>query len=276
MADSFSFNGIDLSGSTYGVTVVDGPQEFLPNPRISTLARPNAHGAILRGEFLQEKHLVIPVVIEGSNHADLLAKCQALRGVFHPREGEKQIILDYQDDRTIKGRLESGLGAVPVGCRAIETELKFICGDPTWYGTMLRRGEVTTPATSMNIAYAGSEYTPLIMTYRQGTGGLSAYNSCSVRNGAMYSTAVGSCEVNPYRLSAGQYIRFDSMREIVEVSMDEVTWVPVMQYLVLSDGLGVRAGFPQLKPGVTNSITRVGVSDWTGGFERYEYYDRYL
>lgn len=277
MGDSLSFGGVDLSGASYGVTVVDGAVEVFPSPRISSLDRPNAHGSIVRGLHLQAKHLVIPVVIEGSTHADLLAKFHALRGLFQPRAGDKHIILDYQADRYIVGRLESGLEASPVACRAVETELKFLCGDPTWYGTTLRTGEVTESGVGMDITYAGSEYTPLTMIGRQGTGANSTSIQVYVRNGDdPPGTQVVACEINPYRLSAGQYVRFDAVREIVEVSMDESEWIPVMQYLVLSDGLGVRAGFPRLVPGIVNQITRVGVTNYEGGFWRYEYYDRYL
>jgi hypothetical protein len=274
MGDSFSFGGVDLSGASYGVTVVDGAMELFPNPRISAMPRPNAHGAIVKGSYLQEKHLVVPVVIEGFDHGDLLSKLHALRSLFHPRNGDQRIVLDYESGRFINGRLESGLEGTPVACRAVETQLKFLCGDPTWYGTTLRTADVTNGA--MVIDYAGSEYTPLTIIGRQGTAGNSSFGSVSVRNEAMYHTAMGACEINPYRLSAGQYVRFDGDREIVEVSMDAATWIPVMQYLVLSDGLGVRAGFPQLKPGAINAIEKTGIGDFTGGFWRYEYYDRYL
>lgn len=259
MPDSLSFDGVDLS--VYGVTVVDGPIQFLSKPRLSTAQRSREHGAIVRGSFLEPRVLSVPVVVKGQDFADLLTNWQTLRSLLHPNKGEKRIVLDYQSDRFYVGRLQEGLSAAPAGGqRAVGTNLQFFCPDPTTYDVTQRTQN--TSSTALSFTPDGNEETPCIVTGVNG-------NASAAASIEVVHQPSGSAFKTTYPLAANERIRLDGEREIAEVSHDGVTWATIMKSV---DNYAHE--FPRLTPAVLNTFTLTGLAgtySWT-----VTYYDRYL
>ncbi|MCG3198561.1 MAG: hypothetical protein GHCLOJNM_03064 [bacterium] len=259
MADSLSFDGVDLSA--YGVTVVDGPIQFLSKPRLSTAQRSREHGAIVRGKFLEPRVLSVPVVVKGQDFNDLLANWQNIRSLLRPSKGEKKIVLDYQSDRFYVGRLQEGLSAAPAGGqRAVGTTLQFFCPDPTTYDVTQRTQNTAT--TSLSFTPGGNEETRCIIT------GVNGNASAAAAIEVIHSPSQAVFKTT-YPLAANERIRLDGERQIAEVSHDGVTWAAIMKSV---DNYAHE--FARLTPAVLNTFTLTGLAgtySWT-----VTYYDRYL
>jgi len=293
MADSLSFGGVDLSGSTYGVTVVEGPIQALAEPRLSKSARSGGHGSVVRGNYIGERTLTVPVIVEGSSHADMLAKVDALRALFVPGTDE-QLTLDYWPGRYLNCRLAKAIEGKVYGGRGLEMDLEFIAGDPLWYGTTLHTRTITNSNSfdDWRVAlggtpYAGSADTPISFIGQQSSED-SAYAELYVENTLEVHTGIenrwgvisGADNYLPYRMGANLYCKFDSDLETISVSADGETWTSIMIYRSVSDTPSEGADpyvLPTqalLHPG-ENQFVCVGLSG-TGYTWTYSYYDRWL
>lgn len=253
MANSFKFGGVDLSGSSYGLTIQDGKVPFFGNPKLKFTPYAQAHGGQVSGSKFQALRLVVPVVVVGNasgdppdHFADLRAKRDALRGVLAPSLGDQPIIFDYEPEKQIYGRLERGFDAVLKGGRAIETELIFLCSDPLWYA--VTPSQVINYDGTETIAYTGSAPAPLVIT------GYADYAAIGAELSAE-NTTTGDKVATDYPLGAYHYVKFDGEREVLEVSTDGSTWVNAMTSLSETD-----FSFPTLEPG-SNSLVFVGFTN---------------
>lgn len=293
MADSLSYGGVDLSGSAYGVTVVEGPIQALASPRLSKSARSGGHGSVVRGNYIEERTLTVPVVLAGTSYADMQAKVDALRALFVPGSDE-QLILDAWPGRYLNCRLAKAIQGNVYGGRALEMDLEFVAGDPLWYGTTLHTRTITNSNTfnDWRVAlggtpYAGSADTPISFVGQQSSVD-SAYSELYVENTLETHTTIenrwgsvnGSDGWLPYRMGANLYCKFDSNLETISVSADGIAWTSIMIYRSVSYTPSVGADpyvLPTqalLHPG-ENSFTCVGLSG-TGYTWTYSYYDRWL
>ncbi len=293
MADSMTFGGVDLSGSTYGVTVVEGPIQALAEPRLSKSPRSGGHGSVVRGSYIAERTLTVPVIVEGSSHADMLAKVDALRALFVPGSDEA-LVLDYWPGRYLNCRLSKSIQGKIYGGRALEMDLEFIAGDPLWYGTTLHTRTITNSNTFSDwrvalggTPYAGSADTPISFVGQQGPED-SSFAELYVENTLETHTTIenrwgvlsGADNYMPYRMGANLYCKFDSNLETISVSADGVAWTSIMIYRSVSETPSEGADpyvLPTqalLHPG-ENQFICVGLSG-TGYTWTYSYYDRWL
>lgn len=251
MANSFSFGGTDLS--TFGVTVTEGNLSILPDPKIETVEISRGHGGYSSGTKLRSRRLVLPVGIVGDNFADLLSKLDSIRAVLAPSRGDQQIILDYQSTRYYLGRLESGITTPPAGTKGLLTELVFICADPLAYATT----ETVLTYTEGGgwdgtVDYTGNVETPLVIVADPDGGAVSP--PLTVEN-----ETSGEIVSASYALGEGNKMRFDGVREILEVYPDaEDEWFQVQRYLSETE-----RAFPMLYPG-DNSLIFSGLAN-SGG-----------
>ncbi|MCL4735377.1 MAG: phage tail family protein [Candidatus Omnitrophica bacterium] len=293
MADSMSFGGIDLSSSTYGLTVVDGPIQVLAQPRLSKSERVGGHGSVVRGSYIGERIITVPVVVEGSSHSDMLVKVDALRNLFRPGL-DQNLALDYWPGRNLKCRLSRSVEGKVYGGRALEMSLEFIAGDPVWYGTTLRTRTITNSgsftdwrASLGGTPYSGSADTPITFIGHQGPSD-SAYAVLYVENTMEAYTSVenrwgvtsGADNYLPYRMGANLYCKFNSDLETISVSADQVIWTSIMAYRSVTYTPGsnqdpyILPTMATLHPG-ENQFACTGLSG-TGYTWTYYYYDRWL
>lgn len=294
MANSLTFGGVDLSGSTYGVTVVEGPIQALASPRLSKSARVNNHGSVIRGNYIEERTLTVPVVLEGSSHTDMLAKVDALRALFRPGV-DHSLTLDYWPGRYLNCRLDKSIQGKVYGGRALEMDLEFVAGDPLWYGTTLHTRTITNRpdfsdwrSVMGGTPYAGSADTPISFIGHQGpsdskSGQLYVENTMedndTIEN--RWGTTFSADEYLPYRMGANLYCKFDSDLETISVSADGVTWTSIMVYRSVSFTPPGKRSDPYvlptralLHPG-ENAFSCVGLTG-TGYTWTYSYYDRWI
>jgi len=244
--DSFSFAGIDLGTSTYGVSVQEGEMHFIGAPKIEFKSFAQLDGGHATGAALKATHLTIPIAMEGDDFDDLRTRIDALRAALSPTKGDQPIIFDYENTRKINGRLESGLDVRLRGGRSIETNLVFLCSDPLFYD--VTPSQITNLDGTETIVYEGSAPAPLVIT------GYSDYAAISPEL-AVENETTGDRVVSDYALAAYQYLRFDGERQVLEASVDGVVWVSAMASLSPTE-----FAFPSLEPG-SNSLVFEGFAN---------------
>lgn len=259
MNNSFSFNGVDLGGTTYGVTCLTPPYEVLAQPRMSTIPRAGGHGAIIRSQFYGEKTITVPCVIEGSGWSDLLTRIDLVRGVLlGDMANDHQLILGWQESRYINARVAGVAMGEEYGTRAMKTEITFIAGDPIWYGVTAKTGTITTNAwygldpehTIPGTPYAGNIETPFSIVATNGPGVPSFAESPNIHNHSYadkYFAGTGTAaerwgagnvggysDIAYYRPASGELMWFDSDNEEIKASMDGITWVSLSDKMQIS------------------------------------------
>lgn len=256
---SFSFGGVDLS--EYGVGLSNSTIPVFTAPKIQTQDIPRAHGVAIRGNRLRPKTISARVVIIGDDFDDLLEKLDAVRGVLSPTHGDRELIFDHQSDRFYMARLENEIEESVIGTRAIETNLRFFCADPLAYAVDATELVYTEDGDwDGSLAYDGSAPTPIVAVGFRDTAN-------QVITLGVENETTGRIVTADYSLGEGNFIRFDGVREIVEVSADGEEWIPVQRFVGSIQ-------FPELVGGVNqlafHGFEDVGESEfsWTVTFRK--------
>ena len=256
MANSLAYNGLDLAGSSYGVTVNRGfGMPYMSQPKFHQQDIPQAFGGVTRGGRGGALVIPVPVIIEGTSFANLLSKIDELNHVMAPEDGDKSIKFDWMTDRYWLGRLQDQIQAPIIGQRSISTTFNFICADPNAYAST----EVaTSPATDLETSdpltvnepatgtVLGNVEAYPVYLFRNTSG--SALTSVTLTN----TTRSEAIKVN-YALPDDEWLRIDSANELIEESSDNSTFNLIM--LRRDDTLKT---FPLLSPRVQNVFTVAG------------------
>ena len=251
--NSMKFNGVDLGGASYNLILQDAPIPITAPSKLWKAKKPQAHGDHVKGAYLEPRVFRVKVVIHGTTFADFQTKVDNVKSVLSPVNGDCEIQFDYDSTRYYVGRLQAGLDGYPFGGRAAELDLEFFCADPLGYDP--NETTVTNYDGTETIAYTGSALCPPVITGHRDTADIGA--TTSVEN----STRSETCAVS-YVIGQNNHIRFDGVREIVEVSDDDVTYLPIMDWVDADDYT-----FPLLQNGnnafVLTGFTNTGPSAYS-------------
>lgn len=254
MAHSMHFNGVDLSGSSYGLTVLSGPVPFLPGSKTETRKLGTRPGGYSQGGLLDAKEIPVVCHIAGTSNSNLKLKIDALRALLDPANGEKTLRFDHESDRYYLARLAGESEFNYIGPSAMQFELRFQCADPHAFSTTettqvlaieSNPDTFNAPATGV---IAGTTYARPVWKVKNTTGG--AVSVITLQN-----TTTGETITCTYTVPNNDWIRFDSQRERLQYSPDDTEWFDIMGYLSTSNKL-----FPRLKAGVANALAVVGLS----------------
>lgn len=253
-----TFDSIDLTGSTYGLTVLN--TTFFPagkEQRIHSRDVPNRHGGFATGGFVQAKDIAVDVMVQGTSTADLLAKIDAINIALDPQKGIKPLFLPAFPGRQWNASLKEQADANVRGQAAAAFRLTFHAADPIAYATSATTQNVTLDETpkAFNAPasgnFAGSTFALPVWTVRNTSA--SPVTAVTISN----VTRLESIIVNQ-TLEQNEYIRVDAARGVVEFSTNGSTWTNINNKIASSP-----AAFPKLSGGVVNACSVAGVGTGT-------------
>lgn len=266
MAHSIHFDGVDLAGSNYGVTLLDGEYPLLPSARLEVRSLGTRHGGYSQGGYLEPREIAAPISVRGTSNDDLDDKLDALRLLMNPRNGDKSIKFDHQADRYYLGRLNEAVNWKYYGPCVARAVLHFLCADPLAYSTTETTQTITvtetpydTTAPSVGVV-AGTEYARPVWTVKN-TG------VSSVPWVEIWNTTTNELIRSKQSIAHNAYVRFDSERERLQKSSDGTNWEDIM--LKIDEF----KQFPRLAPGVSNSVQIGGLAS---GVVTVKYRARFL
>ena len=270
MSNSMHYNGTDLSGTTYGLTVVrPTPRRIVANPILSSNNVPQSYGGLAYCGGFGMVEIGATVVCEGSSISDLASKMDALKYLLNPMNGEKSIRFDHQSDRYWLGRLMNEIEAADIGDRSSQFDLRFLCSDSRAYGTTDRSSpDITISATPQVLtieaaaAVVGTAPTNPTWVIKNTSG--ATVSSLSLANATTGETWAWTGTL----INTTGWLR-------ITTGLGGKTEVSTNSGGAWSDSnLGVTGqGFPTLAGNVQNSLTLTGLS---GGTVVLTYTPRYL
>ena len=256
MSDSMTYNSIDLSGSTYGLTVIAAPIGLLSGPRLAVSDYGGRHGSAVQGTFRGPKRFTVRGRVRGSSRSDLLTKLAAIADVVDPSGGEKLLILDHYsglawyalidgeislDDESAQTAIVEFPWIVPSGYSVAPSEtVQTVTVDESPEG-------FNAPASGV---VAGNLESAPVWKIRNTSG--STVTSVVLTNTTRTETATWSGV-----LTNNSYLRIDSDRCHVEKSTDGTTWTNAMS------GFASGSAFPKLTDGVANACVLTGLTAGT-------------
>lgn len=275
MANSFTFDNIDLSGASYGLTIESGtPERLLPDAAYS-VARSGGSSHRVGSSGYQPATKTFLCVISGSSESDLLSKRDAIAGVLNAGKGAKKLILDSQNTRYYTALCVSGVETPDMGQSHHKFPLTFQLEGPARAVTATT-GSATidsTPDTFTITSPAGSDYARCVYYVRNSTGG-------NVSSVALNNTTMGEQISWTGTLPDGYWLRIGSEdsdgRYLFTFDMSTASGADptALTYANAKTGIGSSGGdWPRLQYGSNNSITITGIS--AGSFQ-YSYRAAYL
>lgn len=251
MALSMHYNGTDLSGASYGLTVLETEAPFMAKPQVDVQGVAQWFGGISRSPGFDALTIPVPCVVSGSSASDLLTKLDALRLVLNPRNGQKTLKFDYMSNRYWYAVLANPGDLSAVGVSWKKFNLVFVAGDSRAYSTSDRATPdftINTNPYTMTETPAGTATADPIWIIKNTSGGtvtsLTLNNTTTVES----VTWVGS-------LANGDWLKVDIPRGVIEKSTDSGA-----NYTDSMSGVSGSFILPTLKPSVVNSITLTGFS----------------
>ena len=277
MAYSMSFNGIDMSGSTYGLTVRKASYPLSPEAVIPSISIPYHSGQFTSERWSQARQLSIPCVVVGTSASNLLTKLDAIALLLNEKT-DKKLILDWQSDRYYLARLSS-IEREHVGALAASLTLNFLVPDGHAYAASLTT-QTEAPFTTA-VAFdvpdsaallAGTQYCEPIINVRPDP---------AVTVSATIIIAVSPCGFSIQTTAdfvggTNSWFRVHSGLKKWQTGTGSgagtvlpTTWTDAMTY--------VSGTFPILTPGASNTIT-ITVTGTTAADNRcvVQYRPRYL
>jgi len=254
MARSLYFNGTDLSGASYGVTVLRHAVSFTAAPRVERYMIGNRQGGFSQGGFLGARKISCECIVTASSNDDLDDKLDAIKLLMDPRAGDKSIRFDHMNDRYYLGRLDGDIDFEYIGPNSALLELQFLCANPVAFASSETTQSITidaspdTNAVPASGSVAGTDYSYPVWKFQNSSGG--ALSSITLNN-----STTGEVIKVDYALPNGHYLRIDSSRQRVESSTDNTTWTSRMSSINTN-----YTRFPRIKAAVSNSIVVTGAN----------------
>ena len=147
MALAFSYNGVDLGGTTYGLTLAKTENVLGPASKINMVDVAFRPGAYTFDRFAQVRSFSLNCAVEGTSSSNLMTKLDSIALILNEAR-PKQLIFDFQTDRYYMAQLgEGGIERVHVGALAAKISIPFVCADPHAYSTTLTT-QTEVPFTS--------------------------------------------------------------------------------------------------------------------------------
>jgi len=269
MANSFHYNSVDMSGSGYGCTVLQGPHPFLGPPMTDIRGVAQSFGGVARCGGYGPRDLSFDILVLGTSRSDMQTKLDAIKTALDPLNGAKTLRFDRQSDRYWYAILTGSIAEEPRGNYACFLTLPFMAADSRAYSTTTRSSPdftiTTTPQTltveSGPTAVSGTADADCVWVIKNTSG--STVTSLILNNTTKSESVTWTGS-----LLNGSWLRIDTDRGVIETSTDSgANWSVNMT--------GVSGSFvlPTLKPGVTNSVTLTGLS---AGTVTLTYTARYL
>jgi predicted phage tail component-like protein len=263
MANSFSFDGTDMAGASYSLTLQREAVPMIAPLDVASYNVPYAYGGYVYGTNVQPLSITCNCVITGTSISNLWTKIDAIKAKLYTNE-TKALIFDYLSTRRYLARLTEFGAASFLGTTGAEFTLTFIAPMGIAEATSATTQTVTVDETpeSFNVpassVVAGTAYAHPVWTYTA---------AGSVTSLTLANTTTSESVTWAGTLASGHMLRFDAERMIVEKSTDSGTsWT--------ADMSGVNSGvFPTLQPAVANACTLTGA---TAGSLGISYRARYL
>jgi len=261
MANSLHFDGVDLSGSTYGVTLMKQRTQYpvMALPKIFSASVAQRHGGFTYGGRGSARVIPVRVAVQGSSFSDLMDKVDALNYLMAPENGEKSIRFDYISGRYWLGRLSNSIQAPPIGSTGFVLDWDFLCSNPNAYSTTQETETITLVSNPQN-GYLPLDFFSVI------EGNVETFpvwkfkntNASDVTSITLENTTTNQKITVTKTLQQNEYLKIDSQREAIEFSTDDSTYTNVNEYRSNADKT-----FPTLDPQVSNTITITGITTGT-------------
>lgn len=261
MSNSFHFNGTDMSGSTYGITVLEATSfPVSAAPRINAPVSGLGFGGIGRFVGYDPRVIRASILIEGTSAANLLTKLDSIRYYLDPQQGALSVRFDdYESDRYWLALCNSQIDAPLLNAMTMQCELEFIAPDPRAYSTTARSSPdftLTTNPQTMTVesgptVVAGTALCNPTWVIKNTSGG-------TVTSLTLNNTTQGESITWTGSLAANNWLRITTgTGGTVEKSTDSGA-----SYAASIAGV-TNPGFPRLKPQVANSVTLTGIAGCT-------------
>lgn len=245
-----TFDSIDLTGSTYGLTVLN--TTFFPagkEQRIHSRDIPNRHGGFATGGFVEAKDIAVDVLVQGTSTSDLLAKIDAINIAIDPQKGIKPLSIPAFSGRQWNVSVKEQADANVRGASAAAFRITFHAADPIAYATTATTQNITidanpeefnAPASSV---IAGSTFATPVWTVRN--------TDATQIDGFVISNTTRSESISVSQvLQQNEYCRVDGARGVVEFSSDGTNWTNINNKIASSPAV-----FPKLSAGVANACS---------------------
>lgn len=256
MSQSMHYNAVDLSGSSYGLTVLEESFPLMAQPQVDVQGIAQWFGGMSRAPGFGPLTIPVKCVVTGSSASDLLSKLDALRYLLNPRNGEKTLRFDWLSTRYWKAVLANPGALSAVGVTWKQFDLVFVAADCRAYSTTDRSSpDFTVVATphSMTVesgptAVAGTAPCDPVWVIKNTSGG-------TVTTLTLNNSTTGESVTWTGSLANGNWLKVDIARGVVEKSTDSgANWTNAMG--------GVTGSFvlPTLSGGVANTVVLTGFS----------------
>lgn len=258
MAHSISWDGTDLAGSSYGLTVVSGGFPVVAPQRLDVQEIPYAPD-IAQGKHSGARAFSVDVMIVGTSTANLEAILDNLAALFDvERDTTKEKSLEFDDyfnGRYWMVRYQGGLEDADFeGDRTCTATLNFIAPDPF--------GHNTTERTSPDFTLTGTSH--VIAVESGGAPGGTAIirpvwilkdpTATGASTLVLNNTTTLESITWPNNLADNEWLEIDSQAQHIRKSVDSgANWTDSMG--------GVFGTFPTLDPDRQNSVTISGMTD---------------
>lgn len=253
MALSMTYNGVDLSGTSYGVTVVRGPIPFAGESELYYANVPGRHGGMSNGTAYYEPRTIEAVLnVRGTSWSNLQTRLDNLAYAMRPELGNVAIIFDERNDRRWVGQFTGDIDPTPIGNGAVQFTARFLCATAIAEAATATTQNVTIDASPDAVTVpaagtvAGTTHALPVWTFRNTDS--TTITTFTVAN----STTNETLTVN-YSIPQNAYVRIDTARELIEYSTDGTNWTVIMT--ARSD---INKSFPRLAPRVSNSCSITG------------------
>lgn len=275
MSNSFTFNGVDMGGTSYGLTVVGLKMQSLAAPLIDARQLVNGFGGMSLCLGYGSKAIALETVMDiPASGATQQSRIDAIKAALDPRVyGAKKLALDVFSDRywyaTLNGPVDEG----KINALAGKFALEFIAPDSRAFSTTNRTSPdftiTSNPQTFTTESVAGTAPCSL---------DLSAPSLCPVwivkntSGGTVSSMSFGNATTGESititnSIANGSWIRLSVGTQKVEKSTNSGS-----SYTSVLTGVTPGGIIPSLSPGV-NTITLTGFS---GATVTLAYTARYL
>lgn len=264
MSNSFSFDSVDMNGSSYGLTLVRQPIPRASEPvNIISESISGAHRVMSLNR--RPQIITLDCALDATSQADIQTKMDAFLRKTDPKNGDKQLAIDQLASRYWLARRHSDIEDKPTLAHSFFS-VEFLATDQYPYSTSETDSSIaiaTNPDTLVVSSPAGNVQFEPVWYIRNSTGG--AVTSIKIEN----DTLPGNTLTYTGSVGNGKWLRIGSQdadghyAHTIGVSTASNADPTGLTY---GDGIGsLTSGFvwPKLKPGENNSITVTGIGTGT-------------
>jgi len=265
MPSSMTFGGTYLGGASYGVKVLRGPLELLPEPRLD-VQDTGRDGAVSQGSYYKARYFAVNGIIIGTSYDDLYSKLDAVTAILDPTLGNQLLVLDQHRmlgasrKRGIYCRMTGGIQGFHTGPNAFEFQITFVADYPFWVTEDAQGQTATAISATPTTVYEPTGASDVVSGNRAARPvyTITNTNASSIASVTLASVTRSQTMAVTVSLAQNNQLRIDCERMHVEKSTDAgATWASAMT------GVTSAQVFPLLTAGVRNQLTVTGVTTGT-------------